>query len=120
MQLAEDKGGRGGTVSAPRPREGSAIVEGSLKSEVAWLARDPETKWIFDRIDAVVREVNEEGKFDLSEYNVIQIARYFEGNYCAWHLDIGKQVSSLRKLSIIVQLSEPADYDGGVLEPFSF
>jgi PKHD-type hydroxylase len=101
-------------------RENSYVAESTRKSRVAWLHREPQTKWIFDRIDAVVREVNEAYRFDLTGYNLIQVARYSEGDYYDWHLDIGRRRSSTRKLSVTVQLSDPADYDGGELELFSF
>jgi len=38
-----------------------------------------------------------------------------DGHY-DWHVDIGPGPYSLRKLSMSVQLSDPADYDGGELE----
>ena len=120
VRLAEEKGVETGNVSDPGSSEGSAVVKGLRNSEVAWLVREQRTKWIFERIDAVIREVNEAYKFDLTGYNMIQIARYSEGNYYDWHLDIGKKLSSTRKLSVTVQLSDPADYDGGELDLFSF
>ena len=120
VRLGEEQEGQSASVSDTGISEGSTVVEKLRKSRVAWLNREPRTKWIFDRIDAVVKEVNGAYKFDLSGYNLIQIARYSEGNYYDWHLDIGKKLSSTRKLSITVQLSDPADYDGGELELFSF
>ena len=120
VRLGEEQEGQSASVSDTGISEGSTVVEKLRKSRVAWLNREPRTKWIFDRIDAVVKEVNGAYKFDLSGYNLIQIARYSEGDYYDWHLDIGKKLSSTRKLSITVQLSDPADYDGGELELFSF
>jgi PKHD-type hydroxylase len=108
------------TIDEPGISEDSIVLESVRKSRVTWLYRELRSKWIFDRIDDVVREVNQTYRFDLSGYNLIQIARYSEGNYYDWHLDIGKKSSSTRKLSITVQLSDPADYDGGELELFSF
>lgn len=108
------------TINETGISDDSIVIESVRKSGVTWLYREPRTKWIFDRIDAVVREVNQTYRFDLSGYNLIQIARYSEGNYYDWHLDIGSKVASTRKLSITVQLSDPEDYDGGELELFSF
>ena len=38
-----------------------------------------------------------------------------KGHY-DWHLDIGNDQYSLRKISLTVQLSDPNDYEGGLLE----
>jgi PKHD-type hydroxylase len=54
------------------------------------------------------------------EYDQIQFTRYNEGCFYDWHVDfyeISKNGSN-RKLSLIVNLSDPKDYDGGDLEFF--
>jgi PKHD-type hydroxylase len=38
-----------------------------------------------------------------------------EGRY-DWHIDVGPESLSIRKLSFVVQLTAPEDYDGGDLE----
>ena len=45
----------------------------------------------------------------------IQFAEYSEGCFYDWHHDINWESSSLydRKLSIVIQLSDPATYEGG-------
>jgi PKHD-type hydroxylase len=59
-------------------------------------------------------------QFDLTEFaESAQIARYGaerQGHF-DWHSDIGDgQVARKRKLTVVVQLSEPANYTGGTLE----
>ncbi len=120
VRLGEAQEDRDATVKDAYISDNPVVVKDVRKSKVAFLIREPRTKWIFDRIDAVVKEVNETYRFDLSGYNWIQIARYSEGNYYDWHLDIGEKLSSTRKLSITVQLSDPADYDGGELQLFTY
>jgi PKHD-type hydroxylase len=69
----------------------------------------------------LVAEANRGGfGFDLTDFGEsAQIARYGaarEGHF-GWHSDIGAGVwAARRKLTIVVQLSEPQDYDGGALE----
>ena len=56
--------------------------------------------------------------FDLSGFgDEIQYTEYFGENngHYSWHGDIGPNVPH-RKLSIVVQLSDPEDYEGGELE----
>jgi PKHD-type hydroxylase len=59
-------------------------------------------------------------KSDLTDFSEsAQIARYGaerEGHF-AWHTDIGRRgVSATRKLTLVIQLSDPDDYDGGMLD----
>ena len=52
----------------------------------------------------------------LGFFEGVQVASYSGGGHYGWHMDVGQGVVSTRKLSISVQLSDPADYDGGELE----
>jgi PKHD-type hydroxylase len=45
-----------------------------------------------------------------------QLLRYEVGDFFTWHLDCGPGLESTRKLSMSIQLSAPADYEGGRLE----
>lgn len=100
--------------------EMSVVKEDVRRSRITWLNREARTQWVFDKMDAVVSEVNETYKFELSGFNAVQVAQYSEGDHFDWHMDLSKGVASNRKLSITVQLSDPADYDGGELEMLSF
>jgi PKHD-type hydroxylase len=91
------------------------------RAELSWLDDIPEASWVMDRMVRLVAEANREAfGFDLADFmESPQVARYGaerEGHF-DWHSDIGAgQVAAKRKLTIVVQLSEPEDYDGGVLE----
>ena len=39
-------------------------------------------------------------------------------NYYDWHVDIGPTFASYRKLSMVIQLSNPEEYEGGDLQIF--
>jgi len=91
----------------------ATIRESSLKC----LTLEPDSKWVFQRVHNAISEVNKLFKYDIYGFNVIQVARYGAGDhYNTWHNDLGRGQTSLRKLSISVQLSAPEDYDGGKLE----
>ena len=67
----------------------------------------------------IVTANNELWKFDLhSMPEQIQFTEYYatENGHYTWHQDIGPGILSKRKISITVQLSDPSEYDGGVLE----
>jgi PKHD-type hydroxylase len=81
----------------------------------------PEAAWVMDRMMRLVAQANREAfGFDLTEFaESPQVARYGaerEGHF-DWHSDIGAgALAAKRKLTIVVQLSEPQDYENGTLE----
>lgn len=91
------------------------------RADLVWLDDLPEAGWAMDRIVTLVAEANREGfGFDLTEFaESPQIARYGaerEGHF-DWHSDVGDgPLAGKRKLTMVVQLSEPGDYEGGTLE----
>ncbi len=91
------------------------------RSDLAWLDEREGADWVMERIIAIVARANREAfDFALSEFaESAQVARYGaerEGHF-DWHSDIGTgAVAARRKLTMVVQLSDPAEYRGGVLE----
>ena len=91
------------------------------RADLVWLDNVPETEWVMDRIIDLVRTANRDVyDFDLREFaESPQVARYGaerEGHF-GWHSDIGDgALAAKRKLTMVVQLSEPGDYEGGDLE----
>ena len=79
-----------------------------------------DNKWIFDKLREPILKAN----FDLWAFELsgfcegLQVSKYNLGDHYDWHMDIGKNILSQRKLSIVAQLSNPADYEGGELEFF--
>jgi PKHD-type hydroxylase len=89
------------------------------KSNIKWLPFDSKWDWVIDKIMSQVVEANDTiWKFDLN--SVIDNIQYteYEGNggHYDWHLDIGPGSISHRKISIVIQLSDPDEYVGGDLE----
>lgn len=91
------------------------------RADLAWLDEREGSDWVMDRLVRLVARANRESfDFALSDFaESAQIARYGaerEGHF-DWHSDIGSgPLARQRKLTVVVQLSEPADYAGGVLE----
>lgn len=87
-------------------------------SRVAWLHRTEQTVWLYDRLQPVLKEANRRFfKMKLSGYTeALQLTEYAEGQYYDWHTDFGPGRSSIRKLSFVVQLSDPESYEGGDLQ----
>ncbi|SFP76891.1 2OG-Fe(II) oxygenase [Tranquillimonas alkanivorans] len=100
---------------------GATRDHGQRRADLVWLDDIPEAAWVMDRIIDVVREANRDVfGFDLTEFaESPQVARYGaerEGHF-DWHSDVGEgALAAKRKLTMVVQLSEPADYEGGALQ----
>ncbi|MES2968910.1 MAG: 2OG-Fe(II) oxygenase [Pseudomonadota bacterium] len=91
------------------------------RAEIAWLDDVPDAAWVMERAMRTTAQANREGfGFDLTDFaESAQVARYGaeRAGHFDWHSDIGAgALASRRKLTIVVQLSDPADYDGGALE----
>ncbi len=91
-------------------------------SRVSWIGYGEETKWLFDDLNACAAQVNRSlWKFDITNTESIQYANYGCGQHYDWHTDQlpepyeeGKRWAGLyRKLSVVVSLSEGAQYEGG-------
>ena len=91
------------------------------RAEIAWLDDIPEAAWVLDRMIRLTAAANRDAfQFDLSDFGESpQVARYTAERmgHFDWHSDIGAgQWAAKRKLTIVVQLSDPTDYEGGTLE----
>lgn len=89
-------------------------------SQVARLDRTVETSGLYDKMLNIIHTLNDRAwHFDLAELEALQFATYSDKGHYTWHTDIGARAPlSLRKVSVTVQLSDPADYDGGNFEAF--
>ena len=100
---------------------GGIVAPDVRRSELNWLACSNETQWVFERLAHVVSSLNSQFFFfDLTGFGeAIQLTHYdekYQGMY-GWHVDFGNSTTApSRKLSLVMQLSDPVDYEGGVLE----
>jgi PKHD-type hydroxylase len=90
------------------------------RTKISWLKNNPESNWIYDRVAMAARSLNSQfyrfnlfGFIEDMQYTVYQDDD--EGHY-TWHIDIGPNNECTRKLSLVIQLSDPSDYEGGDLE----
>jgi PKHD-type hydroxylase len=101
------------------PARASAAVR---RTSITWLRRDEATAELFDKIKRIALDMNRKVyKFELTGFaDPIQFTRYETvGDYYTWHEDLGSGQTSLRKLSLVVQLSDPSTYSGCNLQVFS-
>ena len=101
---------------------GEGVIDPNIRrSGLNWMPNTPETKWVFDTLAHVVSSMNAQFfRFHLTGFGEhIQLTNYdgAESGMYGWHVDMGASTTSpCRKLSIVLQLSDPVDYEGGVLE----
>ena len=100
---------------------GGANAPQIRSAKLAWLDDIPAAAWVLTTMIGHVAAANRKVfNFDLTDFGESpQVARYTaEGaDHFDWHADIGAGVwAAKRKLTIVVQLSDPADYEGGTLQ----
>ena len=88
--------------------------------ETAYIPRADDTRWIYDRMDRAFFEAASAWKLDVRRtLEDLKYMVYRPGSHFAqWHVDIGEDYSSLRKVSMSVELNSSTEYDGGELQLF--
>jgi PKHD-type hydroxylase len=85
-------------------------------TRVAWMERNPETAWLYQRIEEAVLQLNTEFyRYDL--FGLVESFQYAvydgtEGGHYNWHVDHGEYNQQPRKISLSLQLTDPAHYEG--------
>lgn len=75
-------------------------------------------EWVTARLSQAIATANQYFNFELTALIGTNILAYETGSSMAWHVDIGLELLSTRKLTGVVLLSDPSDYQGGQLEWF--
>lgn len=115
----------GHSLGLRRARLAGGLEAQAIRSaESCWLD-DDSLPWLTTRmIRAVSRLTQDSFPFDLEGFDEgFHLLRYegapggLSGDFYDWHIDIGASGATItRKLSLVLQLSNPLDYDGGRLE----
>jgi PKHD-type hydroxylase len=100
---------------------GASEVNASIRSsKTGWIGLTPESTFIYDRLGYIARQLNGQF-FDLDLWGFVEDIQYTvydsKDDHYTWHLDRGSKTSDTpRKFSLVLQLSDPSEYEGGVLE----
>lgn len=114
IQIGESLPKQRGTILGDSENEHSDHRD----SEISWLYENQETRWIHEKlVDYAVKANTAMWNFDIWGFgDSLQYTKYFgDGGHYDWHLDIGPGVSN-RKMSCVLQLSTPEEYEGGQLQ----
>jgi len=90
------------------------------RSQVSWLNKTQETAWVFEKLGHIASSLNAQFyRFDLTGFGeAIQLTNYDQSEHgmYGWHVDYGGRLSPSRKLSLVLQLTDPSQYEGGNLQ----
>jgi PKHD-type hydroxylase len=88
------------------------------RSQVSWLNKNQDTAWVFEKLGHIASSLNAQYfRFDLTGFGEsVQLTNYdqSEQGMYGWHQDYNAKAS--RKLSLVLQLTDPSQYEGGNLQ----
>lgn len=89
------------------------------RSKICWLPHDQSTEWIYERLAKHVCEANMKWEFRIYGFGEhLQFTEYdekYQGHYNT-HMDIATDHNMrFRKISIVVHLTDPSEFEGGRL-----
>ena len=89
-------------------------VDHSIRnSKIAWIHPGKDTWWLFDRAILMFKSSMPFSALQSAQYTVYDNT----GSHYEWHRDIGgDEIAKARVNVAIVQLSDPSEYKGGVLQ----
>lgn len=98
--------------------DGTEQIPDYRVSEISWVPTEDKYIWIYDRISELAINANKEmWNYDLWGYaDGIQYTNYYDnGGHYDWHADLGPFMSN-RKVSCVLQLTDPDELEGGDLQ----
>jgi PKHD-type hydroxylase len=101
---------------------GESTSDVSLRrSRTAWIPYDESSAWIYRKLALVAERANRRYRFELTGFEEdLQFTSYDRpGAFYTWHQDGLDATVANRKLSLVVQLSDPSEYEGAELEVFA-
>ena len=97
---------------------GGKVNEDIRRSKIVFLPTNSDTKWVYNKLAVLIAQINQESfNFHLTALQHIQYTEYHaekQGNYDD-HLDWVPNTILPRKLSLCIQLTDGAAYEGGDL-----
>ena len=111
-------------LSAGLERQESKLETGSGRPlrdcSIFWIHRGFGADWVLDRVAQMVHAWNAGFGFEIARNQpaAAQLTLYRTSQEYSWHMDLGAGASSLRKVSVVVGLNDPAHYTGGGTEIF--
>lgn len=90
------------------------------ESKTGWISENPDISWFYGKMAYIARSLNAKYyRFDL--YGFLEDFQYTvyvggDNGHYNWHIDAGSTTTTPRKLSLVLQLTDPEEYEGGELQ----
>ena len=112
-ELSEFKKGQVGGASSE-----DSITDSNIRdTDIAWIDPEDRSRWLYDRFGQFAAQINHDKyQFDLSHFQPLQYGTYRGGGHYTWHYDSGPNMPEHRKLSFVLGLTDPNEYEGGELQ----
>lgn len=102
---------KSGLAGKPEP------LDSVRNSTSTYLPLDESTRWIHERIYPLVQFLNNHYyHFNIELLSPAQVIEYPVGGFYDWHVDLGYDDLSARKLSVVAFLTPRSEYQGGSLK----
>ena len=86
-------------------------------TDITFIDPSEQSHWLYRRMTELCAKINfDKFNFELNNFQPLQYAKYKVDGHYDWHMDSGPNLPEHRKLSFILGLTDPDDYEGGVLE----
>lgn len=98
----------------------SDVLSYERVSKTSWIDLQADSRWLYDKLAYITNSLNAQYyMFDIYGFNEhMQFTVYNgdENGHYGWHIDSVKKDISPRKLSLVLQLTDPKEYEGGQLQ----
>jgi len=90
------------------------------ESTISWIPVNSQTNWIYQRFSEYINKANESFfQYNLTKIEKLQFTRYYgnQKGFYAPHIDSNfGHFYENRKLTFVMQLTDPSEYEGGTLK----
>jgi hypothetical protein len=91
-------------------------TQADVKATGGNIPLNEETKWLYDRMAKMCQDINDKDfKLDIDGFAEPLYSRKYEApdDHFDWHIDSTGHTAIPRKLSVVLQLTDPREYEGG-------
>lgn len=112
-QQVIDLKGKGEQAGVDGDKEDKSIRDTTIYP----IPQNEDSQWLYELLaDRVSRCNYVDYQFNVAGiFTDLQLLEYKEGGHYDWHMDMGPGEAAYRKLTALIQLSDPEDYEGGEL-----
>lgn len=118
LDILQSKAAEASTAAEVGGNKNGGVNKNVRRSQVSWMSNTPDTVWVFERLADVASKLNAQFfRFDLTGFGeLLQLTNYDQSEHgmYGWHQDYNAKIS--RKLSLVLQLTDPSQYEGGNLQ----